>query len=159
MQDTSNYEKIRQDSENFYKKIGKILCPAFNDFIYFSADGFNHLIYKSDRSERDRERQIAKFKLLPRAKELVIKTTTFQEYEESVKEFTIKKFKKKVRESKVVKYWGLIAIMNGFKIKVIIRQVGDNGFKHFWSVIPNWTTNQYRDIKLLSNMKGNPDED
>ena len=159
MQDTSNYDKIRQDAENFYKKIGKVLCPVFNELIYFNAEGFNHLVYKSSHSERDKNVQIAKFKMLARAKELVAKTTTYQEYDESIKEFEVKKFKKKIRESKRVRYWGIIAIMNGWKIKVIIRQIGDNGLKHFWSIIPNWTTNQYRDIKLFSSMKGNPDED
>lgn len=159
MQDISNYDKIRQDAENFYKKIGKVLCPVFNELVYFNAEGFNHLVYKQAHSERDKNAQIAKFKLLARAKELIAKTATYQEYDESIKEFEVKKYKKKVRESRRVRYWGIIAIINGWKIKVIIRQVGDNGLKHFWSVIPNWTTNQYRDIKLLSRMKGNPDED
>src|SRR3989344_4525249 len=152
MQDISNYDKIRQDAEDFYKKIGKILCPAFNDFVYFNSEGFNHLVFKSSRSERIKNDQITKFKLLAKAKELITKTTTHQEYDESIKEFDVQKYKKRLRESKRVKYWGVIAIMNGWKIKVIVRQIGDNGQKHFWSVIPNWTTNQYRDIKFLSNM-------
>jgi len=45
------------------------------------------------------------------------------------------------------------------KFKVILRQVGDNGLKHFWSVIPGWITSQYRDIKLISMMKGDPNND
>ena len=160
MQDISNYEKIRQDSENFYRKIGKIACPAFkNELVYFTSEGFNHLIFKGNRTERTKHDQITKLKLLGRAIELVRIATTYQEYEESIKEFTIKKFKQRVRESKIVKYWGLIAIMNSFKIKVIVRQVGDNGQRHFWSVIPNWVTSQYRDMKLRSHMKGNPDDD
>ena len=117
------------------------------------------MIYKGNRTERTKQDQITKLKLLGRAVELVRIATTHQEYEESIKEFSVKKFKQKVRESKIVKYWGLIAIMNGWKIKVIIRQIGDNGQRHFWSVIPNWVTSQYRDMKFRSQMKGDPDND
>jgi len=46
-----------------------------------------------------------------------------------------------------VRYWGIIAIIEGRKIKVIIRKIGDNGALHFWSVVPAWTTNRYRDIE------------
>lgn len=60
---------------------------------------------------------------------------------------------------KPVRYWGIIAITEGRKIKVILRKIGDNGQLHFWSIVPAWTTNKYRDMKLFSTMKGNPDED
>ena len=156
--DISNYEKLRQDAENYYKKVGKTFCPAFKEFVYFNAEGFNHLVYKGDRTERSKEIQVLKFNLLGNARKLVEMATTFQEYDEEIREVVVKKFKRKERESRVFKYWGLIAIMGTWKIKVIIRQIG-NGQKHFWSVIPNWTTNKYRDLKLLNRMKGNPAED
>ena len=74
-------------------------------------------------------------------------------------EFIVKKYKKKVKERKCVKYWGVIAIIDNQKIKVIIRKIGDNGSLHFWSIIPAWTTNKYRDIKFYTTMKGCPSED
>ena len=77
----------------------------------------------------------------------------------TLKEFEVKSFKKKVRKSKPVKYWGVIAIIDGRKIKVILRKIGDNGQLHFWSIVPAWTTNKYRDMKLYSTMKGNPEDD
>jgi len=61
-------------------------------------------------------------------------------------------------KSKVVKYWGIIAIIDGRKIKVIIRKIGDMGNLHFWSIVPSWITNKYRDTKLFTTMKGNPEE-
>lgn len=99
-----------------------------------------------------------KFKLLPSAEELVKLTTTFQEYDETLQEVEVKRHKRRVKETKAVKYWGLIAIMRNRKIKVIIRQTGE-GQKHFLSVIPNWITNNYRDMKLISTMKGDPEEE
>ncbi len=159
MEDISNYEKIKEDSKRFYDHVGKIVCPAFGQEVIFTSEGFNHLVYKNDRRERDKKVQIMKFKLLPLAKKLVSLTATFQEYEESLREFRVKKFKKIVQETKVVKYWGVIAILENRKFKVIIRKVGDNGQLTFWSVIPAWITNYHRDIKLVSTMKGDPNDD
>jgi len=93
------------------------------------------------------------------AKKLIGISTTYQEFEETIKEFDIKKYKKKIKENRLVKYWGIIAIIDGQKIKVIIRKIGNNGSLHFWSVIPAWVTNKYRDTKFYTTMHGNPEED
>lgn len=100
-----------------------------------------------------------RFKLLPLAVKLIRLATTYQEFEETIKEFEVKSYKKRMWRAKPVRYWGIIAIIEGRKIKVIIRKIGDNGALHFWSVIPEWVTNKYRDIKIFSTMKGNPEED
>jgi hypothetical protein len=159
MEDLSNYIKIKEDSKRFYDQIGKVTCPAFGQEVIFGSEGFDHLVHKNDSRERDKGVQIMKFKLLPLAKKLVGLTTTHQEYEEGLREFRLKKFKKIVQETKIVKYWGIIAILENRKFKVVVRKVGDNGQMHFWSVIPAWVTSQYRDIKLRSTMKGDPTDD
>jgi len=159
MQDISNYDKIREDAHGFYQKIGAIRCHALNnEVVHFTAEGLNHLIYKSSRSERNRNDQITKFKLLSKAKTIIEITTTYQEYDESLTTVRRKRFKKIVQESATVKYWGFVAIIQNFRVKVIVRQIG-NGQRHFWSVIPAWLTNHYRDIKLISQAKGNLAED
>ena len=159
MQDISNYDKMREDAHNFYQKIGIIRCPALNNEpVHFTAEGLNHLVYKSSRSERNRNDQITKFKLLSKAKTIIGITTTYQEYDESLTTVRRKRFKKIVQESATVKYWGFVAIIQNFRVKVIVRQIG-NGQRHFWSVIPAWLTNHYRDIKLISQAKGNLAED
>lgn len=159
MEDLSNYEKLREDARKFYISTRPVDSPALGEYVYFTAEGFNHIIFKGSRSERERSSQILRFKLLPKAVHLVGLSTTYQEYEETVKEFEVKSHKKKVHRSKPVKYWGLIAIIDGRKIKVILRKIGDNGQLHFWSIVPAWTTNKYRDMKLYSTMKGNSEED
>lgn len=58
----------------------------------------------------------------------------------------------------IVKYWGFVAIIDDYRIKVIVRQVGRGG-KHFWSVIPAWTKLGYREIKLISKSKGSLADD
>jgi len=159
MEDLSNYEKLREDAQRFYSEISSIFSPVFKEKIYFPSESFNHIIFKSSRTERDKSSQILRFKLLPLAVKLLKESTTYQEFEETLKEFEIKSHKKRIRKSKLVKYWGIIAIINGRKIKVITRKIGDNGSMHFWSVIPFWETNKYRDAKFFSTMKGNPQED
>lgn len=159
MEDVSNYEKLRGDAQRFYSEINSVFSPAFKEKIYFNSEGFNHIIFKSPRTEREKSSQILRFKLLSLAVKLIKESTTYQEFEETLKEFGVKSFKKKTNKSRPVKYWGIIAIVEGRKIKVIIRKVGDNGNMHFWSIVPAWVTNKYRDTKFYTTMKGSPDED
>lgn len=159
MEDLSNYAKLREDTERFYHGIGRVYSPALHQEISFTAEGFNHLIYKNSRSERERPSQMLRFKLLPLAAKLVGMSTTYQEVEDTVREFEVKQHKKRVRKTKAVRYWGIIAIIEGRKIKVIIRKIGDNGLAHFWSVVPAWVTNKYRDTRFFTTMKGHPEED
>lgn len=159
MNDLLSYERLKNNSRRYYSSIGSLKSPVLNKFILFKSEGFNHIIYKNSNNERERKSQILRFKLLPLAKKLIEISTTYQEFEETIQEFVVKEKKKKVKKSKIVKYWGLIAIIEGRKIKVILRKIGDNGDIHFWSVIPAWSTNKFRDIRFFSTMKGDPQED
>ena len=159
MEDVSNYEKLKEDAQKFYNEIGSVFSPIFNQSIQFSSEGYNHIIFKSPRTEREKASQISRFKLLPLAVKLIKSSTTFQEYEETLKEFEVKSYKKRIKKTRPVKYWGIIAIVDGRKIKVIVRKIGDNGTMHFWSIVPAWVTNKYRDTKFFTTMKGDPEED
>ena len=152
-----DYPDIRKEAQELYGSFKKIHSPALGGDIHFTSEGFNHLIYERARKERDKRTQILRFDMLERAKFILETSTTYQEYEESLRQIWKKKFKKMVQESALMHYWGFVAIINNFRIKVIARQIG-NGGKHFWSVIPAWTTSYYRDIKLLSQSTGNLEE-
>ena len=66
MVDISNYDKLREDAHKFYGTIGSVAAPALGgERVHFSAEGFNHLIFKGARSEREKSSQILRFKLLP----------------------------------------------------------------------------------------------
>jgi hypothetical protein len=159
MEGLYNYEKIKYAASNYYNNIGDLYSPAFKEKVAFSAEGFNHIVYKTARTERERTSQILRFRLLSLARKLIEISTTYQEYDEKIKEFNIKKHKKRINIYKQVKYWGIIAIIENRKIKVILRKIGENGKMHFWSIVPAWTTNKYRDAKFVTTMKGNPEED
>ena len=105
-------------------------CPALGEKIVFNAKGINHLIYKSNRSRRDKERILTNIRLLPRAIDLLSRATFWQE-EDSYTKDTI-----------VYTFWAFEAVVDGRRIKVIVRQIG-NGKKHFWSVIPAWRRDRF----------------
>jgi hypothetical protein len=154
----TDYEKQREAAQAHYALAKPILFPALNEEVRFTAEGFNHIIFKRGSLERERSSQIMRFKLLPRAIRLIAHANIFQEFEESAQAFPTKMHKRRETRTKIVSYWGIIAIFEGRKIKVILRKIG-NGRLHFWSVVPAWTTNKYRDTKFVSTMKGQPEED
>lgn len=159
MENLSNYEDTKKAAQASYNNIESVFSPAFKEKITFSAEGFSHIIFKNNHSIREESSQFLRFKLMPLAKKLIGLSTTYQKFEETIKEFDIKKYKKKIKKNRLVKYWGIIAIIDGQKIKVIVRKIGDNGSLHFWSVIPAWITNKYRDTKFFTTIHGDPEED
>jgi hypothetical protein len=147
---TRDYATARADAEAFYKDIGSVRCPALgNECVHFTSEGFNHLVYKSGKKHpRNSLVQIMRFDLLPKATQLLEQTTTFQEYEEEYRYMPANRHGTYHRENTLVRLWGFVAAIHKFRIKVVVRQVG-NGQKQFYSVIPAWKTRQYRDIKLI----------
>lgn len=141
------YAKIRDNAVNIYKRQNKIFCPYFDENIVLGAEGFNHLIYKN-KSERSKDEQIMRFKLLKKAIELISLTNTDQDFFESIMKIKKKRYKKVIEVSENICYYGFIGIIDNFRIKVVIRKVG-NGNKHFWSVIPAWNTRYYQGIKNI----------
>lgn len=158
MEETSDYERQKATAQDIYAGAKPVLSPALGERVSFTAEGFNHIVFKGSRSERERSSQFMRFKLLPRAIRLIGHANTFQEFEEKSREYEVKVREKRRLKTKLVSYWGIIAIFEKRKIKVILRKIG-NGKLHFWSIVPAWTTNKHRDIKFVSTMKGDPETD
>lgn len=123
--------EIKRHYRVLYKNIVSVYSPVLMNNVNFNSKGFNHLIYKNARNERNKIDQSNRLKLIPLAHELIKISTTFQEFEVS---------------ENLTRYWGLIAILGNTKIRVIIRQK-NHGCLHFWIVIPNWSTQKRRDEK------------
>jgi hypothetical protein len=143
----------RKEITDLYRSYTPLRCPALGDFVHFTSEGFNHLVYKG-KKERDPRVRSMKFKLLPKARYLLGLSTTFQEYEETYQSVTLKKRGSRVTESKIVKYWGFVALIDRTRLKTVVRQIGE-GKKEFYSVIPAWFARQYRDITFISTSTGN----
>ncbi|MBX9803403.1 MAG: hypothetical protein K2Y04_11640 [Caulobacteraceae bacterium] len=158
MEETSDYEPQKAVAQEIYARTKPVHSPAIGELVTFTAEGFNHVLFKGRRSERERSSQIMRFKLLPWAIRLIKHANTFQEFEETNREYEVKVRKRRRLKTKLVRYWGIIAIFQERKIKVILRKIG-NGQLHFWSIVPAWTTNKHRDVIFGSTMKGDPETD
>lgn len=148
-----NYLEIRKKAKDLYNTFSKVFSPALGQNIHFTSNGFNHLIYKNAKKERDRKTQILRFDLIERSKTILERSTTYQEFEEDMEYTRVNRYGKYISINLVVKYWGFVAIIDKFRIKVVVRQVG-NSKAEFYSVIPAWFTKQYRDLKVIHNSAG-----
>ena len=149
----ADYEQIKRDTAALYKTFISVECPALGQEIRFTSEGFNHLIYEAPKKMRDKRAQILRFDMLEKAKFILETSTTFQEYEE---EIVYKKVNRRglwVPMNVMVRRWGFVAMVQKFRVKVVVIQEG-NGAIEFLSVAPAWYTKQYRDIKMIETSTG-----
>ena len=139
------YEVLKKQAKELFVKTDFLYCPAIEKTVSVTQKGFKHILFKRGQQSRKRSSQLLRFELLPLAFKLIQLTTTYHEYEHEV-----------IEGSKNSIYWGLIAILDDKKIKVVLRKVG-NGNIHFWSVMPNWITSQKRDEKLSLHSQFDPE--
>lgn len=134
-----NFEKHKELAEAFYKQVGKVNCPALKAEVYFTSDGFHHLRYDNNRSERDKKVQLNKFKCLKFAIDILKQTTTLQEYRTFLQRVG-KSDKSGLYKTAMAEYYGFAAIVGEnrrVRVKVIVRKIGNGNFQ-FWSVMPYW---------------------
>lgn len=158
--DQEKYEKARGEAHNYFQKNAKIQSPALGT-VHLNSDGFLHLIYgdKRHKQQRDWKNQLKRFHLVTYTRRIIEGMGFYQEYIEQYQTVMVKQHKHKVPESRLVKYWGFVAVIdNRIRVKIILRQVG-NGNVHFWSVIPYWKTTYYKDIQFVDLSTGNAEDD
>lgn len=154
--DESEFEKIKEEAEKFYKSTGSIRCPYFNGEIVFNAKGLRHLKFKSDQQARLRNDQYVRLKLVRLAPEVLKKSHTVQGIWE-VRRFEEQKTNNRWEHVlKDVWFYEFIAVLNNIRIKVIIKEV-QGGQKHFWSVIPFWGIDKINSKRILHS--GDPEHD
>ena len=118
--------KTREKANQFFDKNRDALCPAFpGEKVYFNAAGKHHLFYKPNRASRNSKESSIRVALLGHALKLLELMPVAQEEDWEEK------------DGKVINYWAFIGVVDGKRIKVIVRQIG-TGPKHYWSVIPCW---------------------
>lgn len=132
-----------------YESLNEVYCPYFKENVKFTRDGFMHLLFKGSKRRRPREDNVRslRLKLFPLAPKILKITHTVQEFHKQDIFLLTKIHKEKIKVLKPIKYWGFIAIVERHKVKVVVKQVG-NGYKKFWSIIPNWVTRKSGDEYL-----------
>lgn len=122
---------FKDQIKKIFDQTKEINCPAFPDEkVIFNAKGINHLIYKGNRSRREKSRILTNIRLLPSAIK-VLKSMVYPQEETYY-----------LRNGITYKFWTFEAVVDNRRIKVIVRQVG-RGKKHFWSVIPAWRKDRF----------------
>lgn len=152
-----SYDQIKNDSYTFYAQIKPVFCPHLKQQVVFTGKGFWHITYRSHGKKREESAQILRFRLIKKAVKLISTTSTIQEYNSVTSEIPMRDHGKKVMKLVTLQFFGYIAIIDGWKLKIIVRKDG-NGKPYFWSLIPNWVTNKKRDIRY-QNFTGNLKED
>jgi hypothetical protein len=114
------YNEAKTAAKDFYRSIDRIWCPALNDYISFTQEGFRHLVGKKG-IVRPRSEQRRRFMLLYSVKDILENPEV--------------KFSHTITTTRNLRadYWVATGIMNNFHIKIVIRKV-DGGKKHFFSV-------------------------
>lgn len=114
-----SYKELFIKAKAYYFQIGSVNCKALNgEHIYFTREGFEHLIRKGRRL-RTIPDQIRRFKLLVYAKDIIEKTHNIE-----------------IRDEGRNKFFALRETVDKKVITVVILQIG-NGKKHFLSIVDN----------------------
>jgi len=133
--------KLKNKIRLNYSSVKSIYCPALDSRVIFNSDGFHHLCYDNNRSERSVLVQRNKLNAFKNVVKILSKTTTIQEYRSSLCSIG-KEDRHGLSLAKFVEWFGFWAIINLSKkvrIKIVVRRIGqNNGQYHFWSVMPFW---------------------
>ena len=123
--------KTESKPKLFYRRIGRVWCPALGEFIFFGREGFQHIIRKHGipRPQKDQRRRIS---LLPFA-EMVIEDSGSKIVQRKQESARVIKFGEKEVSVPPADFWTLTKDFDGRTIAVVIRQFKGKP-KHFFSV-------------------------
>lgn len=125
----TNIFDLKKEQKAYYKSIVSVFCPLLNETIYFTSDGFIHLLYDSNRKPRNIDEQFMKLKCL------LFATLVLQNSEFIADTRTIK-VKRKGKEKIIIHHVLVHEVTKGVKIRVVVERVGTGKFK-FLSVMPH----------------------
>ena len=128
-------EKAKKKAKALYVAIGHVPCSALGDeFVAFTGVGFNHLMRKG-RIPRTRKKQKKRFVLIPYIKQVIQNSRVIIEYRQTTEEIEINRHGEKVIITSTAEFWKLVEKIDDCIVKVVIRQLGTRGSKHFFSVM------------------------
>ncbi len=152
-QRVADYDQIKHEASDLYNTFVSVDCAALGQKVDFTSEGFNHLVYSAPKKMRDKRAQILRFDMLSKAKFILETSTTFQEYEEEIINKRVNRNGHWVPKSVLVCRWGFVAIIQKFRVKVVVTKES-NGAVKFLSVAPAWLTKWYRNIKIIETSVG-----
>jgi len=145
---------LKEKAQQTYKEFPTVHCPYFDEPVLFNKYGLEHLKFKKPRKARSKKDQFMRLKLLHLAPIIIRNSKTLQGIKESKSFERVRVHNRTDIIMKDVTYYEFIAIEQGKRVKIIVKQVED-GPKYFWSIIPYWDI--AADGRLMFN--GKPAED
>lgn len=131
------YKKAKEKAKEIYSKIGRIQSPALNnELISFTNAGFNHLIRKG-RIPRSKNEQKKRFALIPFIEPILRNPVAHIIYRREETKYVTNRHGDKILIKSIADFWTFIDTIDGCLVKIVIRQIGDKGQKHFLSVMGN----------------------
>lgn len=118
----ADYRKFIGKQKAFYKSIVSVTCPILNDTVYFTSDGFLHLIYESNRKPRKQSEQYLKLKCLDHAPAVLGNCTQILEARPKTK-----KVKGKIKTG--YDYELVHEVTPGQYISVVVEKIGSGKYK------------------------------
>jgi len=133
--------QLKERVRNKYNNIKYVESKALKSKIVFNSNGFHHLRYDSNRTERSKQAQYGKLSHLDDAVKILKLSTTVQEYRRGLCCIG-KKDKSGFRKTSIFEWFGFYAVTSFFqkkRIMVVVRRIGgEDGNYHFWSLMPYW---------------------
>lgn len=117
-----------------------------------NAQGLEHLKFKQRGKARGLEDQYMRFKLITFAPVILGTSTALQGLLRTNVFERVKVYHRFDNVLKLVSYYEFIAIIDTFRMKILVKQIED-GEKFFWSIIPFWGTNSITKERLLHDKK------
>ncbi len=149
------FDELKSNSEENYKKLGEINCPILKKKVSFNAKGLDHLKAKSWNHARNEHDQWMRLKLLHHASSVIKNSHTLQGIEQGNRFERIKINSRWEHKMAYVRYFEFISIEDDCRIRIIVKQIGD-AQPYFWSIVPYWKQTNDRRRKMF---EGNPEED
>lgn len=122
-------KNLREKRRIFYKQIVSIFCPILNESVYFTSEGFNHLLYERHKKPRSISEQYMKLQCLVYVPDVIKNCMRITDTR-----LVLRNIKGKLKKAK---HFELVyEVSTGAKIRVIIEKVGTGKHK-FKSVMPH----------------------
>lgn len=155
--DLQKFEQARVAAEAFYKGVGETFCPYFEEKIAFNAKGWEHVRFKGLRKARPRHDQYIRFRLISLAPRIIQSSHTLQGFSRrNVMERT-KTNSRWEMTMRFVTYYEFVAVINSYRVRVVVKEVDGDHKKYFWSIIPFWKMDKMNGQRLMHS--GKPETD
>jgi len=73
-------KQLIQDTRTYYDSIGRVYSKILNSYVYFTAEGKRHLLYKGNRKKRNVKEQRYKMNLFPLVIPVLKNATKIQDW-------------------------------------------------------------------------------